>query len=209
MARYCDSVCRLCRREGIKLFLKGDRCFSDKCAIERRQYAPGQHGQARKKHSEYGVQLREKQKVKRIYGVLERQFRRYFKMAERMKGITGDNLILLLERRLDNLVCRMGFARSREEARQLVTQGHFTVNGKRVNIPSYLVLQGDVVAVTDKSRKVARISEALAGAERRGLPEWVSLNKDQFSAQLMAYPMGEQLGMGHVKPQLIVELYSK
>lgn len=209
MARYCDSVCRLCRREGIKLFLKGDRCFSDKCAIERRQYAPGQHGQARKKHSEYGVQLREKQKVKRIYGVLERQFRRYFKMAERMKGITGDNLILLLERRLDNLVCRMGFARSREEARQLVTQGHFTVNGKKVNIPSYLVLQGDVVAVTDKSRKVARISEALAGAERRGLPEWVSLNKDQFSAQLMAYPVGEQLGMGHVKPQLIVELYSK
>lgn len=209
MARYCDSVCRLCRREGIKLFLKGDRCFSDKCAIERRQYAPGQHGQARKKQSEYGVQLREKQKVKRIYGVLERQFRRYFKMAERMKGITGDNLILLLERRLDNLVCRMGFARSREEARQLVTQGHFTVNGKRVNIPSYLVQQGDVVAVTDKSRKVARISEALAGAERRGLPEWVSLNKDQFSAQLMAYPMGEQLGMGHVKPQLIVELYSK
>jgi small subunit ribosomal protein S4 len=209
MARYCDSVCRLCRREGIKLFLKGDRCFSDKCAIERRQYAPGQHGQARKKQSEYGVQLREKQKVKRIYGVLERQFRRYFKMAERMKGITGDNLILLLERRLDNLVCRMGFARSREEARQMVTQRHFTVNGKKVNIPSYLVQQGDVVAVTDKSRKVVRISEALAGAERRGLPEWVSLNKDQFSAQLMAYPVGEQLGMGHVKPQLIVELYSK
>lgn len=209
MARYCGSVCRLCRREGIKLFLKGDRCFSDKCAIERRQYAPGQHGQARKKLSEYGVQLREKQKVKRIYGVLERQFRRYFKMAERMKGITGDNLILLLERRLDNLVCRMGFARSREEARQLVCQSHFTVNGKKVNIPSYLVQQGDVVAVTDKSRKVVRISEALAGAERRGLPEWVSLNKDQFSAQLMAYPVGEQLGMGHVKPQLIVELYSK
>ncbi|PIR21126.1 MAG: 30S ribosomal protein S4 [Deltaproteobacteria bacterium CG11_big_fil_rev_8_21_14_0_20_47_16] len=209
MARYCDSVCRLCRREGIKLFLKGDRCFSDKCAIERRQYAPGQHGQARKKQSEYGTQLREKQKVKRIYGILERQFRRYFSMAERMKGITGDNLILLLERRLDNLVCRMGFGRSREEARQLVRQGHFTVNGKRVNIPSYLVQQGDVVAVAEKSRKIARINEALAGAERRGLPEWVSLNKDDYSAQLMAYPAGEQLVMGHIKPQLIVELYSK
>lgn len=209
MARYCGSVCRLCRREGIKLFLKGDRCFSDKCAIERRQYAPGQHGQARKKMSEYGVQLREKQKVKRIYGVLERQFRRYFKMAERMKGITGDNLMLLLERRLDNLACRMGFARSREEARQLVCQGHFLVNGKKVNIPSYLVQQGDVVSVAENSRKVARIGEALAGAERRGLPEWVSLNKDQFSAQLMTYPLGEQLVMGHVKPQLIVELYSK
>lgn len=209
MARYCQSVCRLCRREGIKLFLKGDRCFSDKCAIERRQYAPGQHGQARKKLSEYGVQLREKQKVKRIYGVLERQFRRYFRIAERMKGITGDNLMLLLERRMDNLVCRMGFARSREEARQLVCQGHFTVNGKKVNIPSYLVQQGDVVAVAENSRKVARISESLAGAERRGLPEWVALNKDQFSAQLITYPLGEQLGMGHVKPQLIVELYSK
>lgn len=209
MARYCDSVCRLCRREGIKLFLKGDRCFSDKCAIERRQYAPGQHGQARKKLSEFGVQLREKQKVKRIYGILERQFRRYFKMAERMKGITGDNLMLLLERRLDNLVCRMGFARSREEARQMIGQGHFLVNGKKINIPSYLVLQGDVVSVAEKSRKVARISDALAGAERRGLPEWVSLNKDQYSAQLMSYPVSEQLGMGHVKPQLIVELYSK
>lgn len=209
MARYCGSVCRLCRREGIKLFLKGDRCFSDKCAIERRQYAPGQHGQARKKVSEYGVQLREKQKVKRIYGILERQFRRYFKMAERMKGITGDNLMLLLERRLDNLVCRMGFARSREESRQLVCQGHFKVNGKKVNIPSYLVQQGDVVTVSESSRNVARIGEALAGAERRGLPEWVSLNKDQFSAQLMSYPIGDQLIMGHVKPQLIVELYSK
>ncbi len=209
MARYCDSVCRLCRREGIKLFLKGDRCFSDKCAIERRQYAPGQHGQARKKLSEYGVQLREKQKVKRIYGLLERQFRRYFQMAERMKGITGENLMLLLERRMDNLVCRMGFARSREEARQLVCQGHFLVNGKKVNIPSYLVQQGDVVSVAEKSRKVGRIFEALSGAERRGLPEWVALNKDQFSAQLMNYPAGEQLSMGHVKPQLIVELYSK
>lgn len=209
MARYCDSVCRLCRREGIKLFLKGDRCFSDKCAIERRQYAPGQHGQARKKMSEYGVQLREKQKVKRIYGVLERQFRRYFKMAERMKGITGENLMLLLERRMDNLVCRMGFARSREEARQLVCQGHFLVNGKKVDIPSYLVQQGDVVSVSEKSRQVVRISDALSGAERRGLPGWVTLNKDQFSAQLMSYPVSEQLGMGHVKPQLIVELYSK
>lgn len=209
MARYCDSVCRLCRREGIKLFLKGDRCFSDKCAVERRQYAPGQHGQARKKMSEYGVQLREKQKVKRIYGVLERQFRRYFKMAERMKGITGENLMLLLERRMDNLVCRMGFARSREEARQMVCQGHFLVNGKKVDIPSYLVQQGDVVSVAEKSRQIVRIGEALSGAERRGLPEWVTLNKDQFSAQLMSYPGSAQLGMGHVKPQLIVELYSK
>lgn len=209
MARHTESVCRLCRREGIKLFLKGERCFSDKCAIERRQYAPGQHGQGRKKVSEYGTQLREKQKVKRIYGILERQFRRYFAMAERMKGITGENLLVLLERRLDNMACRMGFARSREESRQMILHNHFLVNGKRVNIPSYLVQQGDVISVSEGSRKVARINEAMEGAERRGVPEWCSLNKDQYTCQLMSYPTGDQLGMGHIKPQLIVELYSK
>ncbi|MBN1282385.1 MAG: 30S ribosomal protein S4 [Proteobacteria bacterium] len=208
MARYRESYCSCCRSGGMKLFLKGDRCFTDKCAYERRQYPPGQHGQARRKLSEYGTQLREKQRAKQMYGILEKQFRRYFHMADRMKGVTGDNLLVLLERRLDNMVYRMGFARSRSQARQMVRHGHFEVNGRRVNIPSYLVRQGDAVTVREKSRKVTAIMEAMESVERRGLPEWLMLEKDKFQAKLMAYPSREQLTMP-IQEQLIVELYSK
>jgi len=208
MARYTDSVCRQCRREGMKLFLKGDRCFTDKCAFERRSYAPGQHGQMRKKHSEYGIQLREKQRAKLMYGVLERQFRRYFHMADQMKGITGDNLLLILERRLDNMVYRMGFARSRAQARQLVKHSHFLVNGRKTSIPSYLVRQGDTIAVVEKSRKLSAVTEAMEGVERRGIPEWLSLEKENFSGKIVAYPSREQLALP-INEQLIVELYSK
>src|SRR5512144_264275 len=163
MARYTDSVCRLCRREGVKLFLKGERCYTDKCAIKRRNYPPGQHGQARAKVTDYGTQLREKQKVRRIYGILEMQFRSYFERADRMKGVTGENLLFLLERRLDNIVYRLGFASSRVEARQLVRHGHFKLNDKKINIPSIQVKVGDVVELRDKSRKVASINESLEG----------------------------------------------
>lgn len=208
MARYSDSYCRRCRSEQMKLFLKGDRCFTDKCAIERRQYPPGQHGQRRRKLSEYGIQLREKQRAKSLYGVLEKQFRKYFSMADRMKGVTGDNLLILLERRLDNMVYRMGFARSRSQARQLVAHGHFTVNGRRVTIPSYLVRQGDTVSVIEGSRKRAAIVESMESVERRGIPEWLMLEKDKFQAKVMAYPSREQLTMP-INEQLIVELYSK
>jgi len=192
----------------MKLFLKGDRCFTDKCAYERRQYAPGQHGQARRKLSDYGTQLREKQRAKQMYGILEKQFRRYFRMADRMKGVTGDNLLVLLERRLDNMVYRMGFARSRSQARQLVCHGHFQVNGRKVSVPSYLVRQGDAVIVRDKSRKMPAIVEAMESVERRGVPEWLMVEKDKFQAKLMAYPSREQLTMP-IQEQLIVELYSK
>lgn len=208
MARYLGAMCRQCRREGMKLFLKGDRCFTDKCAFERRAYAPGQHGQARRKLSEYGMQLREKQRAKQMYGVLERQFRRTFEIAEQMKGVTGDNLLLLLERRLDNMVYRMGFARSRTQARQLVRHNHFLVNGRKVNIPSYLVRQGDTVVVCEKSRKVPVIAEAIESVERRGIPEWLMLEKDEYRAKVMAYPSREQLALP-IQEQLIVELYSK
>lgn len=208
MAKSTCPQCRQCRREGMKLFLKGDRCFTDKCAFERRSYAPGQHGQARRKHSDYGTQLREKQRAKQMYGILERQFRRYFEQADQMKGVTGDNLILLLERRLDNMVFRMGFARSRAQARQLVCHGHFLVNGRPVDIPSYLVCQGDTVSVAEKSRKMAAITEAVESVERRGIPEWLMLEKDAFQAKLMAYPAREQLSIP-IQEQLIVELYSK
>jgi small subunit ribosomal protein S4 len=208
MAKYTGPDCRRCRGEGMKLFLKGDRCFTDKCAFERRQYAPGQHGQSRRKLSDYGVQLREKQRAKCIYGLLERQFRRYFEMADRMKGITGDNLLILLERRLDNAVYRMGFSRSRTQARQLVLHGHFSVNGRRVTIPSYLLKQGDTVSVIEKSRKVPAIMEAMESVDRRGVPEWLMLEKDKFQAKMMAYPMREQLTLP-IQEQLIVELYSK
>jgi len=208
MARYRDSYCSKCRSGAMKLFLKGDRCFTDKCSFERRQYAPGQHGQRRRKISEYGSQLREKQRAKQMYGVLEKQFRRYFHMADRMKGVTGDNLLVLLERRLDNMVYRMGFARSRSQARQLVCHGHFMVNGRRVNVPSYLVRQGDAVSVREKSRKMAAIMEAMESVERRGLPEWLMLEKDNWEAKVMAYPSREQLTMP-IQEQLIVELYSK
>lgn len=208
MARYTEATCRMCRREGMKLFLKGDRCFMDKCAFERRAYAPGQHGQGRKKNTDYGIQLREKQRAKQIYGVLERQFRGYFHMADRMKGVTGDNLLLLLERRMDNMVYRMGFARSRTQARQLVRHGHFSVNGHRVDIPSYLLRTGDTVTVIDKSRKVQTIVESIEAVDRRGVPEWLSLEKDKFAAKVVAYPSREQLALP-IQEHLIVELYSK
>ncbi len=209
MARNSEPSCRQCRREGIKLFLKGDRCYADRCAFERRPYGPGQHGQSRrKKHSDYGIQLREKQRAKLMYGVLERQFRKYFEMADRMKGVTGDNLLLILERRLDNMVYRMGFANSREQARQLVMHGHFSVNGRKVSIPSYLVRQGDTITVREKSRKIPSIIESLEAVERRGVPEWLMLEKDKFEAKMMAYPTREQLNVP-IQEQLIVELYSK
>jgi small subunit ribosomal protein S4 len=208
VARYTDSVCRLCRREGLKLFLKGERCYTDKCAIERRNYPPGEHGQGRMRFSEYAVQLREKQKVKRMYGLLERQFRRYFEMAERSRGITGESLLQFLERRLDNMVYRMGFATSRAEARQLVRHGHFEVNGRRVNIPSFLLKPGHVITVRERSRSVARIQEALAQAERRGVPDWLEVQKDAFSARVKALPTRADLTMP-INEKLVVELYSK
>jgi len=208
LARYKESVCRLCRREGLKLFLKGDRCYGEKCAFERRGYAPGDHGQIRKKYSDYGVQLREKQKLKRMYGLLERQFRSYFEKADRQKGITGTNLLLFLERRLDNMVFRMGFANSRTEARQLVRHNHFLVNGKPVNIPSYLVNVGGEIRVREKSREVDRIREAMEIVARRGIPQWLELDKNNFSGVVKALPSREELVMP-VQEQLVVELYSK
>lgn len=208
MARYTGPSCRLCRREGTKLFLKGDRCYSDKCAVERRNYPPGQHGQRRPKFSSYGEQLREKQKVKRIYGLLERQFRLTFERAERQRGITGANLLVLLERRLDNMVYRLGFAPSRAAARQLVTHGHFTVNGRKVNIPSYLVSPGDVIELKPSSRNIQMIQESLEAVVRRGVPSWLELDKEQFRGKVLALPTREELTMP-VREQLIVELYSK
>jgi small subunit ribosomal protein S4 len=208
LARYTDSVCRVCRRENIKLYLKGDRCYSDKCAYERRSYPPGQHGQGRKKFSDYGIQLREKQKVKRMYGLLERQFRAYFHTAERQKGVTGTNLLVLLERRLDNVVYRMGFANSRSQARQLVRHNHFFVNGKRVNIPSYLIKENDTVEVKEKSRNIVPIAEAMEAVARRGIPQWLEMEKDKFKGTVKAYPSRDELTMP-IQEQLIVELYSK
>ena len=209
MARNRDSSCRQCRREGMKLFLKGDRCYADKCAFERRPYSPGQHGRRRKrKPSDYGLQLREKQRAKQMYGLLEKQFRNYFFAADKMKGVTGDNLLLLIERRLDNMVYRMGFARSRNQARLLVKHGHLSVNGQKVDIPSYLLRQGDTVTLNEKSRKIQSIIESMESVERRGIPEWLMLEKDKFQAKVMAYPSREQLNIP-VQEQLIVELYSK
>jgi len=208
LARYKESVCRLCRREGLKLFLKGDRCYGDKCAFERRGYAPGDHGQLRRKHSDYGVQLREKQKLKRMYGLLERQFRSYFEKADKQKGITGTNLLLFLERRLDNMVFRIGFANSRNEARQLVRHNHFLIDGKPINIPSYLVKAGSEIRVREKSRKVERIVEAMEIVARRGIPQWLELDKDNFRGLVKTLPSREELVMP-VQEQLVVELYSK
>ncbi|MBW2057846.1 MAG: 30S ribosomal protein S4 [Deltaproteobacteria bacterium] len=208
MARYTGSVCRLCRREGMKLFLKGDRCYSDKCSVERRNYPPGQHGQRRGKFSPFAVQLREKQKVKRMYGLQEKQFRGYFEKADRQRGVTGENLLTLLERRLDNMVYRLGFASSRNEARMLVRQNHFLVNKKKVNIPSYLTSPDDVIEVREKSRKVARIQEAMESVARRGIPSWLELDKNHFTGRIKALPMREELTMP-IQEQLIVELYSK
>jgi small subunit ribosomal protein S4 len=208
LARYKESVCRLCKREGLKLFLKGDRCYGEKCAFERRGYAPGDHGQIRRKYSDYGVQLREKQKLKRMYGLLERQFRSYFEKADKQKGITGTNLLLFLERRLDNMVFRIGFANSRNEARQLVRHKHFLVDGKPINIPSYLVKVGSEIRVREKSRKVERIVEAMEIVARRGIPQWLELDKDNFRGMVKTLPSREELVMP-VQEQLVVELYSK
>lgn len=209
MARYTGPVCRMCRRENTKLFLKGDRCHTDKCAVERRNYAPGQHGQGRIKVSDYGTQLREKQRVKRTYGLLEKQFRAYFDKADRMKGVTGENLLVLLERRLDSMVYRMGFVSSRNEGRSLVRQGHFLVNGRRVDIPSYLVRPGDIVELREKSRQVARINEALDGIMRRGLPSWVELDRAAFKGIVKTLPVRDEMTTPAFQEHLIVELYSK
>ena len=209
MARYTGPVCRLCRREGMKLFLKGERCYSEKCAIEKRNFAPGQHGKTRKaKLAGYGVQLREKQKVKRIYGVLEDQFRRYFEQAERTRGITGETLLQLLERRLDNVAYRLGLATSRAQARQLVRHGHLTVNGRKVDIPSFSVKPGDVVTVRQSSHKVPAILHALEEVKGRGVPEWLSFDPATMSGRIASLPTREQINLP-VQEQLIVELYSK
>ena len=208
MARYTASACRICRRENLKMYLKGDRCYTDKCAIERRPYPPGQHGQGRVKFSGYGVQLREKQKVKRMYGLLEAQFRGSFRRAAHAKGKTGETLLQLLELRLDNVVFRMGFADTRAEARQLVRHGHFTVNAKRVNIPSYEVKPGSVIEVAEKSRKMIRIAEALETVDRRGVPQWIELDKKAMKGTVKSVPNREDLTMP-IQEQLIVELYSK
>ena len=208
MARYIGPVCRLCRREGLKLFLKGERCYTDKCAIERRAYPPGIHGQGHRKLSDYGVQLREKQKVKRMYGLVENQFRRYYKMASQMKGITGENLISLLERRLDNVVYRAGFACNRTEARLLIRHGHFTVNGRKATIASIQVRAGSVVAVREKSKKMLRVQDALQGVDRRGMPVWLEVDRDGLSAQVKTLPVRGDV-TAQISEHLIVELYSK
>lgn len=208
MARYTEAVCRLCRREGAKLYLKGDKCYSDKCAFTRRGYAPGQHGQGRKKVSEYGLQLREKQKIKRIYGLLETQFRSLFEKADRMKGVTGSNLLSMLERRLDNVAYRSGFANSRAEARHLVRHGHFAVNGKRVNIPSYLVDKGDMLEVREKSQKIARIAGSLEAVKRREIPQWLELDSTAMKARVRDLPARDDV-TAPMEERLVVELYSK
>jgi small subunit ribosomal protein S4 len=208
VARYLGASCRLCRREGMQLYLKGDRCYTDKCAIERRHYPPGQHGQRRSKLSDYGTQLREKQKVKRIYGVLEKQFRGYFEKAERQKGVTGTNLLVFLERRLDNVVYRLGFANSRSQARQLVRHNLILVNGAKVNLPSYLVKNGDLVQATEKGRNLPLIKDAMEAVARRGCPPWLEFNKDQAEGRVIMFPTREDITMP-VQEHLIVELYSK
>jgi len=209
VARYNGPVCKLCRREGMKLFLKGSRCTSDKCAIERRNYPPGQHGRRRRRRpSDYSIQLREKQKVKRIYGVLERQFRRYFSEAARVRGITGEALLSSLERRLDNVVYRMGFGLSRPHARQLVKHGHIAVNGSRVDIPSYQAQQGDVITVREKSRNSAEIQLATEAARVGSTAGWIEVDLDSFSGTVARLPMREDIDM-EIQEQLIVELYSK
>ncbi|MFB0533451.1 MAG: 30S ribosomal protein S4 [Anaerolineae bacterium] len=211
MARYTGPVCKLCRREGEKLLLKGERCFTPKCALERRAYAPGMHGrqaQFRRKESEYGLQLREKQKARRIYGVLERQFRRYFREAERRKGLTGVNLLIILESRLDNVVYRLGFADSRVQARQLVRHGHFDVNGRKTNVPSFLVKAGDAIAVRERSKKLAYFRDLNAVIEHKVVPEWLSLDIPKMEGQVLALPTREDIDAS-LNEQLIVEYYSR
>lgn len=209
MARDTGASCRRCRREGLKLFLKGDRCYSDKCSFERRAYAPGQHGQARfKKQSDYAIQLREKQKVKTMYGMLEAQFQQYFQKADRQRGVTGENLLIMLERRLDNAIFRMGFASSRNQARQFVRHKHVLVNGRKVNIPSFLVSVGDEITIKEKSRANAQINDNLEAIERRGIPSWIELDKNSYRATIKTLPNREELTMP-IQEQLIVELCSK
>jgi len=207
MSRYTGPVCRLCRREGMKLYLKGDKCYSDKCPVSKRNYAPGQHGRSRKKVTEYGLQLREKQKVRRFYGIGESQMRKYFNMADRMQGITGENLLHLLESRLDNVVYRMGFGSSRAEARQLVTHGHFTLNGKNVNIPSMIVTAGDVIEVREKSRKGEKIKSLVEDHSGSTVP-WVNVDLEQLKGTIVAEPTREDIDIP-IEEHLIVELYSK
>ena len=208
MSRYRGSVCRQCRRENMKLFLKGDRCFSDKCSFDRRGYPPGQHGQRRSKLSDYGIQLREKQKVRRLYGISEKQFRIFFKRADRKKGITGTNLLSLLETRLDNTVFRMGFVNSRNQGRHFVRHNHFTVNSKKVNIPSYQVKKGDVIELREKSKKIQTISDSLDAIVRRGIPQWIEIEKEKFKGIVVGVPVREDITLP-IQEQLIVELYSK
>lgn len=208
MARYTGSLCRLCRRETEKLFLKGDRCYTEKCSVERRQYPPGQHGQRRGKLSDYAVQLREKQKVRNIYGVFERQFRKYFHIAERKKGVTGEVLLQSLERRLDNVVHRMGFASNRRSARQLISHGHFLVNGRKVNVPSFLVHTGDMIEVKEKSREIPIIKESIAKGEQRGVPSWLEVDFQNLKAKVLQIPTREEIQLP-AQEQLIIELYSK
>lgn len=208
MAKYTEAKCRLCRREGCKLFLKGERCFSDKCSYQRRPYSPGQHGRARKKISEYAIQLREKQKAKRAYGILERQFRSYFEKAEMQKGVTGSNLLETLERRLDNVIFKLGFASSRDQARQLIRHGLFTLNGKKVNIPSLQVKVGDVIEVPDKNRKVPVLAQAAEVIARRGCPVWLESDGSAFKGTVKALPQRDDIQFP-INEQLIVELYSK
>lgn len=208
MARYIGAVCRLCRREGEKLFLKGERCYTGKCAIDRRPYAPGQHGKRRTKVSEYGLQLREKQKAKRIYGVLETQFRNYFEEADRKKGITGENLLILLECRLDNVAYRAGLGRSRTEARQIVRHNHITVNGKKVNIPSYQVKVGDVIEVKEKSQGIQRFKDIFEVTSAISIPEWLEVDFENYTIKVVDIPTRDQIGIP-VQETLIVELYSK
>jgi small subunit ribosomal protein S4 len=208
LARYRGSVCRVCRREGLKLFFKGDRCYTEKCAFERRGYAPGEHGHSRKKFSDYGTQLREKQKLKRMFGLLEKQFRGYFEKADQKRGITGTHLLVFLESRLDNIVYRMGFATSRTEARQFVRHGHFRVNGRKVNIPSFLIKKGDVIELREKSKKVIPILESMETVARRGVPLWLELDKENFRGIVKALPTRDDITMP-IQEQLVVELYSK
>jgi len=208
MARYTGADCRRCRREGIKLFLKGDRCYSDKCAVERRPYPPGQAGRKRPRESEYRVQLREKQKAKRIYGLLEKQFRKYYELATRQPGITGENLLRLLESRLDNVVYRLGFAASRDEARQLVRHGHFSVEGRRVDIPSFRMRPGQVVALNTKARDLTVVKAALISSAKIEVPGWLEVDVEKLSGKILSLPVREQID-APVREQLIVELYSK
>lgn len=209
MARYLGPVCKLCRREGMKLYLKGDRCFTEKCAVVRRPYPPGQHGQGRIKLSEYGLRLREKQKMRRVYGLLERQFAGYYSKASHLKGRTGEEMLGLIERRLDNVVHRMGFATSRAQARQLVRHSHIQVNGKRVNIPSYRVNPNDVIEIREKSKKIAYVKSALEGAENRQRPSWVEVDKDAMKGTFRGMPVRDELNEPMIREQYVVEYYSR